>query len=684
MKHHRGRGVLGFLTRKGAWLALVASILVVVAGMGGLRGEFPEVASQSAPAASESRRAAELAAQFPGHDLAPVILLAHRSAGLTDADLEFLQGATERVAAEAGTEAGRLTPSDDGQAAITTVMTEAELPSAELADAITELREAARAEPAPSGLEFYLTGGPAYGADIVKAFDGADVTLLLVTIAIVAVLLLLTYRSPVLWLVPLAVVAVADQLANLASTRIAGTLGLQFDVGIVSVLVFGAGTNYALLMVSRYREELRHEADHRVALSRAWRGSMPAILASNLTVVAAVLTLLLATQPGSHGLALTSAAGLLIALAFVTFTLPAALSLCGRRVFWPFVPRPGAAEDHVTRGPWYAVARAVTRRPAAVLAGSVLVLAVLASGLLGTRVGLAQTERFQTQSESGTGLEVLARHFPAGETAPLRLVVPESEAQAVVEAAGVLPRVLRANPSGDPEQGLQLVSVAIDAEPGTRQAHDGVTAVREAVHAVSSETLVGGSMAEDVDAAAAARADLFTVAPLVLLVAFVVLVFLVRAFVAPLVLLVINTLSALAAIGAGTWLGTALFGFPALDLMVPLLGFLFLVALGIDYTIFLVHRARQEALAHGTVEGMVRAVSSTGVVITSAGVVLAAVFAALGVLPLVTLAQLGLIVGLGVLLDTLLVRTVVVPAAFALLGDRLWWPGRGPAGRRRV
>jgi len=554
-------------------------------------------------------------------------------------------------------------------------MVVAELTSRELAESVTRLRAAAGSEATPEGLEFFVTGGPAYGADTVKAFDGAIVTLLLVTIGIVAVLLLLTYRSPILWLVPLAVVALADQVATVVSTRVAEALELQLDGGIISVLVFGAGTNYALLMVSRYREELRREPDHRVALGRAWRASMPAILASNLTVVLAVLTLLLATQPASRGLSVTAAGGLLIALVFVTVALPAALAVCGRGVFWPFVPRVSTGAAAVTSGPWYAVARVVARRPVPVLVGSVTLLAVLATGLVGTRVGLAQTEQFRTPSESGAGLAVLAEHFPPGETAPLTVVAPAADAQDIVSAAGAVDGVLRAHPVGEPADDLLRISVVLDAEPGSQRAGELVRAVREAVHGASPGALVGGAMAEDLDAAEAARADLLTVVPLVLLTALVVLVGLVRSVVAPLVLLLINSLSAVAAIGAGSWVGRAVFGFPALDLLVPLLGFLFLVALGIDYTIFLVHRARQEGRSHGTVEGMVRAVSATGAVITSAGVVLAAVFAALGVLPLVTLGQLGIIVGLGVLVDTLLVRTVVVPAVFALLGDVMWWPG---------
>ncbi len=667
-------GLLPIVRGRVPWLVLLVALVGSLAVIG-LGSATSERTSESAPAGSESRRAAEIAAGLPGSDLAPVLLLAHREEGLTDADLAFLSGAAERVALEVRSDPGRPAVSSDGEAVMLPIMMSAELPSQELAEAVTGVREAARSEPVPEGLEFFVTGGPAFGADTVLAFEGADVTLLVVTIGIVAVLLLVTYRSPILSLVPLAVVALADQAATVVSTRVASALDLQLDGGIVSVLVFGAGTNYALLMVSRYREELRREADHRVALSRAWRGSMPAILASNLTVVVALLSLLLAEQPASRGLSVTSAAGLLIALAFVTLALPAALALGGRGVFWPFVPRVGDGAGGATSGPWHAVARSVARRPVSVLVVSLLVLGFLATGLVGTRVGLAQDEQFRVPSESGAGLALLSEHFPPGESAPLSLVVPAAETGKVLAAVEGVDGVLRVHPVGEASDSWQRVSAVLEAAPGTERAGELVATVRAAVRDVSPETLVGGPMAEDLDAAEAARGDLFTVVPLVLLVSLVVLAALMRSVVAPVVLLLVNALSAVAAIGAGAWLGREWFGFPALDLLVPLLGFLFLVALGIDYTIFLVHRARQEARVHGTVDGMVRAIGATGVVITSAGVVLAAVFAALGVLPLVTLGQLGVIVGLGVLLDTLLVRTVVVPAVFALVGDAMWWPG---------
>ena len=525
------------------------------------------------------------------------------------------------------------------------------------------------------GVELQVTGGPAFGADVAASFEGADVTLLLVTILIVAILLILTYRSPVLWLLPLAAVGLADGLAGRVTAAAGSLWDLQFDAGIISVLVFGAGTNYALLLISRYREELRTVDDHRRALSTAWRRTMPAILASNVTVVLALLTLVLAVIPGTHGLGVASAIGLLIALAAVLFLLPPLLAVCGRRVFWPFVPRPGATERPGRS--WRRVASGVVRRPLLSLLAGAALLAVMATGLFGTSVGLDQLEKFRVQSESAIGLEALSSHFPPGEAQPILIVADSAEADAVVAAAQDVDGVVRAHPAGTAEdESLTKIMVTSEYAPSTDQSLGQITELREAVHRVDgADALVGGAVATDLDARAGNQQDLLTIAPLVLAVSFLVLLVLLRSVVAPVLLLLVNLASAVAAIGAGAWLSRILFEQQALDLQVPLLAFLFLVALGIDYTIFLVHRARAEAASLGTRTGVVEAVAHTGGVITSAGIVLAAVFAALGVLPLVTLGQLGLIVGVGVIVDTLVVRTVIVPAIFALVGDRIWWPG---------
>jgi RND superfamily putative drug exporter len=587
--------------------------------------------------------------------------------------------------------AGRATPpteSADHRAAIVQVPVRAGEDNTANAQVVTALRDAV-ATHTPEGLTVQVTGGVAFGADIAKAFDGANVTLLLVTVGIVALLLLLTYRSPVLWLIPLAIVGIADQVAAVVTAGLGHLLDLQFDAGIVSVLVFGAGTNYALLLISRYREQLRHTTDHRTALAAAWRATVPAVVASNLTVVLALLTLVLATIPGTRGLGVAGAAGLLIAAVAVLTLLPAALALTGRRVFWPFVPRPddgGLSSGSGLSTVWGRIARRVSGRPLTVLVAGLALLGVLATGLVGTHVGLDQADRFRVPSESAAGLATLGEHFPAGDAQPMTVVARADRVDSVAAALDTVPGVTRVHPVGTNGQGpdaLARLVVTGGPTPGSPEALDLVQQVRTAVHAVpGADALVGGQPAIDLDARIGNEHDLWLVAPLILLIAAIVLLGLLRSVVAPVVLLAVNVASSLAAIGAGAWLSRQLFDAPALDLQVPLFAFLFLVALGIDYTIFLVHRAQEEAATHGTRTGMVRAVASTGGVITSAGIVLAGVFAALGVLPLVTLGQLGIIVGLGVLVDTMLVRTVIVPALFALVGDRVWWPSREVASRR--
>ncbi|MDN5822443.1 MAG: MMPL family transporter, partial [Brachybacterium sp.] len=333
--------------------------------------------------------------------------------------------------------------------------------------------------------------------------------------------------------------------------------------------------------------------------------------------------------------------------------------------------------DDAEHGPFAAVARTVTRRPLVAAVVSVLLMAVLATGLLGTRVGLSQDEQFASANESSTGFAAMAEHYGAGESAPHQIVVREASADAAVETAESVPGIDRASVSGTTPDGWAVLSAVGTAQPESPEAFEEAEGLRTSLHSLAgADALVGGTTASALDVRADSTRDLLVVAPMILGVVLVVLILLLRAVVAPLVLLTVNVASSVAAIGLGLWAGRLLLDIPALDVTVPLLAFLFLVALGVDYTIFLVHRARHEAATHGTAQGMVRAVGSTGVVITSAGVVLAAVFAALGVLPLVVLGQLGLIVGLGVLLDTLVVRTVLVPALFALIGDRMWWPSR--------
>jgi len=669
-------------SRRGAWTALAIGLIAMIAlfGLFG-RAEAPESSAQ-APAGAESTRVAELLTQFPDAGRQSVLVVASRDDGaeLTEADLSELSALVPVL--DEGSDAATSEPlvSDDGEAAVLVTPIETGATNAENAAVLKQLR-AELADHAPDGLTLQVTGGPAFGADIAASFEGADFTLLLVTILIVAVLLIVTYRSPVLWLIPLTVVALADGLAGRVTAAAGSLWDLQFDAGIISVLVFGAGTNYALLLISRYREELLRVDDHREALSTAWRRTAPAIIASNITVVLALLTLVLAVIPSTHGLGISSAIGLLIALAAVLFLLPPLLAVCGRGIFWPFVPRPGAERVHGRA--WRAIAQGVVRRPVIGLLAGLALLAVMATGLFGTSVGLDQLDKFRVQSESASGLEVLSAHFPAGEAQPILVVAGRDHAADVIAAVRDAEGVVRADPVAETADGaLTKIMVTSEYAPSTAESLAQITHLREIVHALpGAGAVVGGAVATDLDAREGNQQDLLVIAPLVLAVSFVVLLVLLRSLVAPILLLAVNLASAIAALGAGAWLSRVVLGQHALDLQVPLLAFLFLVALGIDYTIFLVHRAQAEAgrlgtARHGTARGMVQAVAHTGGVITSAGIVLAAVFAALGVLPLVTLGQLGLIVGVGVIVDTLVVRTVIVPAIFALVGERIWWPRR--------
>ncbi|MET0899683.1 MAG: MMPL family transporter [Mycobacterium sp.] len=646
---------------------------MALAGSDASAGQSPVALPDSA----ESARAAAQLSQFPGGDKAPAILVVSRADGaaLTPDDRAAADAALVRVSS--GTPGPPLMVSDDSQAALAAVPLRTDLSGFALDDAVTSLRQAASTD-LPANLRAAITGGPAFGADIANAFAGANITLLAVTASVVALLLILTYRSPVLWLVPLTVIACADRFGAVVGGKVTALAGLTADgstAGITSVLVFGAGTNYALLLISRYREELHRRPDHRAALRTAVRTAGPAILASNATVVLALLTLLFAASPSTRSLGLQAASGLVVAALFSLLVLPPLLAVCGVKLFWPFIPRPGGP-DLADAGAWHRIATGVARRPTQVLVASSAGLAVLACGLLGLHIGLSQTEQFRVKAESVTGFETLAAHFPSGLTDPAQVVGDTDRAAQIQQAITSTPGVVSASPGGRSPAGLTKWSVVIDAAPATDPAFDTVAALRDSVRKADPGALVGGSDAQALDARDAAVRDRTIIIPAILAVVLAVLVVLLRSLLAPVLLVAVTVLSALAALGLGGWLSVHVFGFPGLDNSTPLFAFLFLVALGVDYTIFLVTRAREETREFGTRIGIVRAVSATGAVITSAGIVLAAVFCVLGVLPLIVLTQLGIIVGLGILLDTFLVRTVVIPALFTLIGPRVWWPAR--------
>ncbi|HEX6246470.1 MAG TPA: MMPL family transporter [Nocardioidaceae bacterium] len=663
--------------KRSAWVVLLLSFLMagLVIGLGS-QVESSGEAPNSLPDEAESAQVSRALEDFPGADTLPAVaVFARDGEQLSEQDLAAVQGAADRFAEVVDAPTSPPIPAPDGEAAIVNIPVSADVSGFNLTEVVDDLRSAAT-EDLPEGLTAEITGGAGFAADTASAFEGADVRLLLVTAAVVALLLLLTYRSPTLWLVPLVVVALADRVAASLVELAADAVGFTLDgstSGITSVLVFGAGTNYALLLVSRYREELRVTEDHRRALADALRGAASAILASNLTVVLALLTLLFGVLPNNRSLGVSAAIGLVVALAFALFTLPAALSIFGRGLFWPFVPRVGD-QDKTRNGGWFKIARAVTGRPLPVVAGSFVVLALLAGGLSGASLGLSQTEQFRVQAESVDGLDTLSEHFPPGASAPVTVIVGTAEEDEALDVVRRTDGVVDATVTAQSDTGLSQITATLDSAPSTEESITAVEALRTNLDEVDEDALVGGTVAEDLDSRNGTVRDMQVIIPMILGVVLLVLFFVLRAVATPLILIGINIASSLAALGAGAWVSENVFGFPALDVGTPLFSFLFLVALGIDYTIFLVLRAKEETPAHGTREGMVQAVGLTGSVITSAGLVLAAVFAVLGVLPLITLTQIGVIVGLGILIDTFFVRTIVVPAVFALIGPKVWWP----------
>ena len=661
--------------RLSAWLVLLVAVLAagaVIGTSGAVKTSNDPTATL--PAGAESTRVVALQRQLPsGQDNPALVVYSRGGRPLTAAD-------TAKITADARAfgAAGPPVFAPERDTALVAVPVRAGLPADELISRVTALREQARTG-LPDGLTAQVTGGAGFSADIADSFTGANTNLLIVTVVVVAVLLLITYRSPLLWLVPLAVVGLADRVASglvaVLSRHTSLTIG-DSTVGIVTVLVFGAGTDYALLLISRYREELHRHEDRREAMRRALRGAGPAVVASAATVVLSLLTLLLADLGDTVALGVTAALGIGVAALFALIVLPPALVVCGRGLFWPFVPRVGGELSHRI---WSRVGAGVARRPGLVTALSIVVLAVCSAGIPGTRLGLSQTEQFRVEAESVDALETLSRSFPAGAADPAVVIAAPAKADEVLAAVSATPGVAQARIAERTPSAVRIDAV-LTAAPDTPESYQSIRTLRSTVHAVpGGDALVGGSVATSLDTRDASREDLRVIVPVILLVVLLVLGVLLRAVVAALVLIATVIASFAAALGAGSWLFRQVLDYPGLDNQVPLYAFLFLVALGVDYNIFLVTRAREEAAHRGTRDGMIHALAATGAVITSAGVLLAAVFAVLGVLPIITLTQIGVIVGLGVLLDTLLVRTVLVPALATLLGDRFWWPARPQA-----
>ena len=538
------------------------------------------------------------------------------------------------------------------------------------------LRSIAQTE---AGLTVHIAGPLGYAADSGKAFKGIDGTLLYAALAVVIILLLITYRSPTLWLLPVISAGVALITAQAVIYLLAAHAGLTVNAqsaGILDVLVFGAGTDYALLLTARYREELRRHEDRHAAMAVALRRAGPAILASAGTVILSLLTLTLAELNSTKSMGPVLAIGVGVSLLAMMTLLPALLVITGRWVFWPAKPQFGSPEP-TSRGIWARTGRRIAVRPRVVWITTALILGVMALGLTGLKAsGLTNAESFRGHPDSVTGQTVLDQHFPAGAGQPVEVFANAASAAQLYAALRAVPGITGVT-SPVIQGGHAYLEGTLTSAPDSQAAYDTIDRARAALHAVpGADALVGGNTAVNLDVQRAAAHDRNLIIPIILAVVFVILGLLLRALVAPIMLIATVVLSFAAALGISALFFNHVFNFGGADTSFPLFVFVFLVALGIDYNIFLMTRVREEAHRHGARTGALTGLAATGGVITSAGCVLAGTFAVLGALPVTFLTELGFAVAFGVLLDTIVVRSVLVTALNLDLGRWVWWPSK--------
>ncbi|GAC68155.1 MMPL family transporter [Gordonia soli] len=640
------------------------------------------------PASAEATEVSQLEGAFVDSSEIPAIVVVERSSGVTPADTAFVNAAVDRVAGTDGISetTSPAIRSDDGQALQMVVPVDS---SGEVADSVEVLRDQL-ANNAPEGLTIYVTGPAGSAADLTSAFGGIDGLLLLVAGAVVILILIVVYRSPILPFVVIisAVFALglASGLVYLLAKNDIITLNGQSQ-GILFILVFGAATDYALLLVSRYREELSTTVDRYSAMRVAWRATLEPVAASAGTVIAGVLCLLLSDLNSNRGLGPVAAIGIAASfLASMTF-LPAVLTLLGRSAFWPRRPQADPDREHtVEEGHriWASLADRIRAHPRRFWVASSLLLVLCALLVPQFRAdGVAQSDTFLLTVDSQRGQDVLAAHFDAGDGSPAMIIADSGALQPVQQAASGVDGVAEVTPVAGPDGAPKTVDgrVALRAtltDPAdSLAAEDTIERLRGAVRGVDgADALVGGPTAVDLDTKTTAIHDRNLIIPVVSLVVLVILCLLLRSILAPILLMATVILSFAATLGVSSVVFNHILGFPGADPVVPLFAFVFLVALGIDYNIFLMTRVREEALEIGTRTGVLRGLTVTGGVITSAGVVLAATFSALAVIPLIFLAQIAFIVAFGVLLDALLVRTLLVPALVYDIGRPVWWPSR--------
>ncbi len=665
--------------RRSKYLVMVFWILVVAA-LGSLAGKLQGAekndASAYLPSSAESTQELNEQNLFQSKDLNPALVVYVRDSGVTAADVAKAR-ADARYFASLPVVNGRVAPpvvSKDHKAIETVIGADLGYNS-DLSGFVSAVKNTASTDDA--GLSVYVGGPAASAADEVKIFKGIDTTLLYATLAVVIGILLLTYRSPVLWLLPIlsagVALIVAQAVIYLLTQHANLTVSGQSE-GILVVLVIGASTDYALLLIARYREELRRHADRHLAMAVALRRAGPAIIASGLTVVAGMLCLLAAESNDISGLGPVAAIGIALGLIAMITLLPAMLVVFGRWIFWPARPGYGSAEP-TRSGLWSRVGHAISRRPRAVWLVTAILLGAGAAGLIGFRFGtLTVAESFRGTPPSITAQNVLARYFPAGSGEPVDVIATASSAGQVRNALAATPGIASVTPPVT-KDGLSFLQATMSPPPDSPAAYTLVDKVRTTLHAIpGAEAKVGGGTAINKDVESAATHDRNLLIPLILGVVLIILGLLLRAIVAPLMLIATVVLSFGAALGISSLFFKHVFGFAGADTSVSLFVFVFLVALGIDYNIFLMTRIREESARSGTRHGAITGLAATGGVITSAGLVLAGTFAMLGTLPLVEFTEIGFAVALGVLLDTIVVRSVLVTALTLDIGRHVWWP----------
>jgi putative drug exporter of the RND superfamily len=670
--------------RRTKWVVLVFWV-AVFAFAGQLAGKLNSAqqndASSWLPHNAESTQVVDLAKRFTPSDIFPALVVYERTDGtITTADQAKVAADARRFAGVqdvTGKVLGPIPSRDRKALQVVVPVKVAEEGNGweQLAPRVEQMRSIAQAN--AGGLAVYVTGPAGSFADFADVFSGFDSTLLYITAAIVMVILLLTYRSPVLWLLPLGTVFIALTAAQAVIYLLARDGGLTVNgqsAFILTVLVFGAGTDYALLLTARYREELRRHADRHEAMALALGRAAPAIIASGATVILSLLTLLVAELASTRSLGPVMAVGIAVGLFAMLTLLPALLVIFGRWIFWPVRPTLGSPEP-TERGLWARIGARMARRPRLVWIVTAVVLGALALGVTQLEAnGLQSKDSFRTQPESIKGEEVLARHFPAGAGNPVQ-VIGRAEAASQLQAALSSTQGVTAVTRPAVKDGYAYIEGTLTNAADSQAGFDTVDRLRSTVHAIpGADAKVGGGSAVNLDIQRASRHDRNLVVPLVLLVVLIILSVVLRAIVAPLLLVATVVLSFGAALGVSALVFDHVFGFAGADPSFPLWTFVFLVALGTDYNIFLMTRVHEETRQHGPRRGALIGLAATGGVITSAGVVLAGTFAALGTLPLVFVTEIGFAVAFGVLLDTFVVRSVLVTALNLDVGRWMWWP----------